>query len=337
MSSPASTSTSTSNKRRRTAPSEKSKPKPVADDDHRKRRRNRTTQSCLNCHTSKRMCDRKRPACARCTQLGLTGLCVYEVDDPTQQSETQDESSRLLKRVAELEGVIRELKNKPHPRWASSGGTENPPASPTTSASPGSSHSVPPLSESPTLSAPFPATPPSDTPPVDVAIQSPYSSMDLDSIFAQSASSTLYDSLALQQQLDDMSTMKMPHSHSQPCSCVLDPTAYQTMLELSLRLRKAAMALGQYPLHQAGAFCLLHERLAELETLTTNSLSAVDSPRINVNVPPYNHRQRFPSAGVSPTTLYSPDSVSRWVSGAVPDLNTAGNDGFMSWEPPRRP
>ena len=54
-------------------------------------------------------CDRKRPACARCTQLGLTGLCVYEVDDPTQRSDSQDESARLLKRVAELEGVIREV------------------------------------------------------------------------------------------------------------------------------------------------------------------------------------------------------------------------------------
>lgn len=61
------------------------------DSDHRKRRRNRTTQSCLNCHTSKRkvrrptplspfnpiltfeassQCDRKRP-CQRCIQLGL--------------------------------------------------------------------------------------------------------------------------------------------------------------------------------------------------------------------------------------------------------------------------
>ncbi|GJE95936.1 Zn(II)2Cys6 transcription factor [Phanerochaete sordida] len=39
----------------------------------------RTTQSCLNCHTSKRKCDRKRP-CQRCIQLGLVGLCVYEVD-----------------------------------------------------------------------------------------------------------------------------------------------------------------------------------------------------------------------------------------------------------------
>ncbi|EPQ57256.1 hypothetical protein GLOTRDRAFT_17704, partial [Gloeophyllum trabeum ATCC 11539] len=78
------------------------------EEDHRKRRRNRTTQSCVNCHTSKRMCDRKRP-CGRCTQLGLTGLCVYEVDDPNQKHDDQDEKSRLQKRVAELEGVIREV------------------------------------------------------------------------------------------------------------------------------------------------------------------------------------------------------------------------------------
>ncbi|KAH9052240.1 hypothetical protein EDB87DRAFT_1570638 [Lactarius vividus] len=93
--------------------------------DHRKRRRNRTTQSCLNCHTSKRMCDRKRP-CGRCIQLGITGLCVYEVDDPSQRTEAADDKTRLQMRVAELEGVIREaslsrcLKNKPHPRWAQS-------------------------------------------------------------------------------------------------------------------------------------------------------------------------------------------------------------------------
>ncbi|KAF8207731.1 hypothetical protein K438DRAFT_1814127, partial [Mycena galopus ATCC 62051] len=43
--------------------------------DHRKRRRNRTTQSCLNCHTSKRKCDRKRP-CQRCIQLGLVSCVV---------------------------------------------------------------------------------------------------------------------------------------------------------------------------------------------------------------------------------------------------------------------
>ncbi|TDL25377.1 hypothetical protein BD410DRAFT_889543 [Rickenella mellea] len=49
--------------------------------DHRKSRRNRATQSCLHCHTNKRKCDRKRP-CRRCIQLGMTGLCIYEVEDP---------------------------------------------------------------------------------------------------------------------------------------------------------------------------------------------------------------------------------------------------------------
>ncbi|KZS98311.1 hypothetical protein SISNIDRAFT_138357 [Sistotremastrum niveocremeum HHB9708] len=41
-----------------------------AEMDHRKRRRNRLSVSCVNCHQSKRMCDRKRP-CSRCVQLGL--------------------------------------------------------------------------------------------------------------------------------------------------------------------------------------------------------------------------------------------------------------------------
>lgn len=72
--------------------------------------------------------------------LSQTGLCVYEVDDPSQRSDAKDEGSRLRQRVAELEGVIREvglalnihegplsyfirpqLKNKPHPRWVKSG------------------------------------------------------------------------------------------------------------------------------------------------------------------------------------------------------------------------
>lgn len=88
------------------------------DSDHRKRRRNRTTQSCLNCHTSKRKCDRKRP-CQRCIQLGLTGLCVYEIDDPASRDDpTMDESTRLRNRIAELESLVRELRGKPHPRWA---------------------------------------------------------------------------------------------------------------------------------------------------------------------------------------------------------------------------
>ncbi|KAI0263985.1 hypothetical protein BC834DRAFT_957183 [Gloeopeniophorella convolvens] len=88
------------------------------DMDHRKRRRNRTTQSCLNCHTSKRKCDRKRP-CQRCIQLGLTGLCVYEIDDPSIRDDPNvDENTRFRNRIAELESLVRELRGKPHPRWA---------------------------------------------------------------------------------------------------------------------------------------------------------------------------------------------------------------------------
>ncbi|KAJ7133545.1 hypothetical protein C8R44DRAFT_977663 [Mycena epipterygia] len=92
----------------------------TVDTDHRKRRRNRTTQSCLNCHTSKRKCDRKRP-CQRCIQLGLTGLCVYEIDDPALRDDPSlDENTRLKHRIAELESLVRELRGKPHPRWADS-------------------------------------------------------------------------------------------------------------------------------------------------------------------------------------------------------------------------
>ncbi|KAF9508319.1 hypothetical protein BS47DRAFT_1275589, partial [Hydnum rufescens UP504] len=77
--------------------------------DHRKKRRNRTTQSCLSCHQNKRKCDRGRP-CGRCITLGLTGFCVYEVGEKTRSDKDSDEVTQLRNRVAELEGVVRELK-----------------------------------------------------------------------------------------------------------------------------------------------------------------------------------------------------------------------------------
>ncbi|KIP01145.1 hypothetical protein PHLGIDRAFT_80941 [Phlebiopsis gigantea 11061_1 CR5-6] len=88
--------------------------RPIADQLSLYSRRNRTTQSCLNCHTSKRKCDRKRP-CQRCIQLGLTGLCVYEVDDPAARDDPNiDETTRLRNRIAELESLVRELRGAPH-------------------------------------------------------------------------------------------------------------------------------------------------------------------------------------------------------------------------------
>lgn len=80
--------------------------------DHRKRKRNRTIQSCLPCHQNKRKCDRKRP-CSRCTALGLTGSCVYEVDHARNPDDPeQTETEHLRGRIAELEQVVRELRQR---------------------------------------------------------------------------------------------------------------------------------------------------------------------------------------------------------------------------------
>ncbi|KAH9985993.1 hypothetical protein BJV74DRAFT_547151 [Russula compacta] len=76
----------------------------------KKRRRNRITRSCLQCHASKRMCDRKRP-CTRCAQHGITRFCVYEVDDPSKRLEAVD-MTHLQKHVDKLKGVVREHKSK---------------------------------------------------------------------------------------------------------------------------------------------------------------------------------------------------------------------------------
>ncbi|WVN88344.1 uncharacterized protein L203_103549 [Cryptococcus depauperatus CBS 7841] len=80
--------------------------------DHRKRKRNRTIRSCVPCHNHKRKCDRKRP-CGRCTALGLTGSCVYEIDEQRDMNDPEvAETDRLRRRIAELELVVRELRQQ---------------------------------------------------------------------------------------------------------------------------------------------------------------------------------------------------------------------------------
>ncbi|WWD03083.1 hypothetical protein V865_001129 [Kwoniella europaea PYCC6329] len=80
--------------------------------DHRKRKRNRTIRSCVPCHNHKRRCDRKRP-CGRCTALGLTGTCVYEIDEARDMNDPEvAEAERLRRRIAELEQVVRELRQR---------------------------------------------------------------------------------------------------------------------------------------------------------------------------------------------------------------------------------
>ncbi|KAJ4483364.1 hypothetical protein J3R30DRAFT_1768225 [Lentinula aciculospora] len=365
--------------------SDKNKLQSGPEGDHRKRSRNRCIRSCINCHASKRMCDRKRPACARCTQLGLvssinkvyrswmilyfqTGLCVYEVDDPNQRSNTQDESSRLLERVAELEGVIRELKNKPRPRWMPSACSEHSDdashvaysssPSPTAPHLQGESSSqAPSVEESCAPQAPALLTSPSSSPssavtpptensssPHPTINEDPTGLMGLD-MFVHSPSFIGYSDDRMDtvhQQLVGVGITKSPYPIAQTCNCVLEATNYQTMLELSLRLRKAASILARSSHHQTGVHCLLNQRLSELDVLTTNTLSSVDSPHLSYGV----HQGIHPSTVLTstvPSPFYNPANTAAsrldtWLEGAITEANNihAVNDSFMSWDPPRR-
>ncbi|KAG9005996.1 hypothetical protein FRB94_002136 [Tulasnella sp. JGI-2019a] len=84
----------------------------------RKQKRHRVMQSCVACHTQKRKCDRKRP-CTRCVEHGISGMCVYQLEDPSQRDgPDQEELWRLRNRVAELERTVRVLMQKPLSRRA---------------------------------------------------------------------------------------------------------------------------------------------------------------------------------------------------------------------------
>ncbi|KAG2336985.1 hypothetical protein BDR05DRAFT_895920 [Suillus weaverae] len=122
------------------APLQLSKREPRTHIPPRKRRRNIVTQPCLNCHTSKHECDRKRP-CQRCILLGLAGLCVYETDGPAlTDDQTVDELTTrqiIAELGSELHGVYSALHynkffaaplpvgsatGRPHPLWADGDG-----------------------------------------------------------------------------------------------------------------------------------------------------------------------------------------------------------------------
>ncbi|KAG7440036.1 uncharacterized protein BT62DRAFT_647433 [Guyanagaster necrorhizus] len=364
--------------------------KPDSDVDHRKRRRNRTTQSCLNCHTSKRMCDRKRPACARCTQLGLTGLCVYEVDDPNQRSDTQDESLRLLKRVAELEGVIRELKNKPHPRWLQPGCQQMAPEAKSSSQNPVIHVSAAPDSTRPSSSAPVkhpnPQTLPSPTsptyPPNSLRIDSSPSSQS-SSCFSASPVSTPsptatpvdefscspvavgstsdgLDLVSMFMSYPDMipsdhsmarrNLCDLPKTNNGHCGCLHEAANYRALLELSLRLRKAADVLARSPRHHSGSSCSLQRRVSELDTHASTSLGDVNCPPddtetvlndcdqlrhpfgTHTNIyDPIAVQTAIPPDAITPLALHG---IRPWDS-FVSDMHMAADDPMMNWEPRR--
>ncbi|KAG6911125.1 hypothetical protein DXG01_003865 [Tephrocybe rancida] len=253
-----------------------------------------------------------------------TGLCVYEVDDPSQRSDSQDESARLLKRVAELEGVIRELKNKPHPRWSqlasspverwharshSGSGTDgqdllSDASSPRTSSENGESpmiqrsttcsstsksadiySSVPILSgrRPSSSSSQYYTSSPQSTPspslmtpteeyarlPITIAGQPDMSpDYDLSSMFLAYPGLGTSDEYGVQKtgRADESCFIKQHGGH---CGCLHESTNYSAVLELSIRLRRAADILARSPSHHIGSTCLLNQRVSDLDTFTT--------------------------------------------------------------------
>jgi hypothetical protein len=49
------------------------------------------------------------------------------------------------------------------------------------------------------------------------------------------------------------------------CGCLSEAANYHVVLELSLRLRRAAEVLNSHPLHSESSMCLLKQRVAELD------------------------------------------------------------------------
>ncbi|KAJ7740233.1 hypothetical protein DFH07DRAFT_69054 [Mycena maculata] len=277
------------------------------DTDHRKRRRNRTTQSCLNCHTSKRKCDRKRP-CQRCIQLGLTGLCVYEIDDPALRDDpTVDENTRLRNRIAELESLVRELRGKPHPRWADSNFRDGDPNekwhSRATKCAPLKRRASPELSPSSTSPQQIHnghGHPPSLLPPIKTEpLPAPHPSLYRFS--ASPASPSRYPpASSLEHDGSDRYGYEYGNGggsddgayggHYSPssaggsgreiaarggsggqrdgyCPCRASPAMAHPYIQLSQALQSALAAARQYAQHPPGTHCVLFRRVADLASL----------------------------------------------------------------------
>ncbi|KAJ7117633.1 hypothetical protein C8R44DRAFT_791175 [Mycena epipterygia] len=293
-----------------------------ADGDHRKRRRNRTTQSCLNCHATKRMCDRKRP-CSRCSQLGISGNCVYEVDDPNRQGK-EDEGGRLTSRIAELEGVIRELKNKPHPRWlAEQSSSDESPSSPRSLSNtpPSSGGATPPDIPSwlfPTSSDLVPHVSPGTPGYMQPVPPSPRPSDSLASILNAYAGLT-----------DHMFIRRGGN-----CGCLNETACYSVVLELSLRLRRAADVLARSPSHTSNFDCCLNARIADLDTFAKNLL--LDAPNYDSSLAsgliPGHRLGSGRAHSPHSSTIFDPSYVDSSGSG----WDMSASDSFMSWGPGHR-
>lgn len=147
------------------------------------------------------------------------------------------------------------------------------------------------------------------------------------------------------------------------CGCLHESSCYNVVLELSLRLRKAADILAHSSSHHIGTPCTLNQRVSQLDMLATsvfyfnalfflltliacrNALSNMPSPDyLASNFSQQNARMRpmrlHPAYRQLPSHTIPTQSLQNLCSWDVSNISSppaSTDDSFMSWDPlPRR-
>ncbi|KAK0487810.1 hypothetical protein IW261DRAFT_1450028 [Armillaria novae-zelandiae] len=217
-----------------------------------------------------------------------TGLCVYEIDDPALRDDPSvDETTRLRNRIAELESLVRELRGKPHPRWADSsfrdGDSNEKWHSRATKCAPLSAAKRP-RAPSPSVKAEAPPdstpgaggtlyrfSPSPPAPPASMRYhQSEYAgggsyhSSPASASYSANGNGSAYEGGGGGEYARGYAGEEAEHPY---CSCRASPGASHAYMSLSHQLQSTLSALRQYSAHPANTPCLLYRRISELHNL----------------------------------------------------------------------
>jgi hypothetical protein len=233
------------------------------------------------------------------------------IDDFCDRTNDEGDIPRLQRRIGELESVIREvrqqytlrtsklitsekLKNKPHPRWASSleRNTADMSDADSQMIPRKSGNGRPTVSEHSNISFPPIRTtfPPSPTPTVGSTTGSNSPSIcntpptglsggngmrhgldqELLAILGALNQAPIGDQSSSLTHPTKSNVCRGPHGAQLDmcvCPCIMEPPSYHALLELSLRLRRAADIISLSAHHLGGTSCFLLQRIIEVDTL----------------------------------------------------------------------
>jgi hypothetical protein len=102
-----------------------------------------------------------------------------------------------------------------------------------------------------------------------------------------------YAQLAKDGQREQLCFTKQQGGH---CGCLHESTSYNVVLELSLRLRKAADVLARSASHHMGSNCLLNQHIIDLDTFATCVISHCNFPSRYLTAIQQKHIGKYPRA-----------------------------------------